>query len=81
MIGNWVLVGSRLSPGLVYPVQGPQHRRHRCTGGNPGKAMKIVRGLKDMGYKKKLRELGLLGLKKERWKEGGKLTAIYSYLT
>ena len=27
MIGNWVLLSSRLSPGLVYPVHGPQHGR------------------------------------------------------
>lgn len=74
------MLSSRLSLGFVCPVQATQHRRHQYTGGNPGKAIKIVRSLKDMGYKTRLRELGLLGLKKKRWKEGGNLTAIYSYL-
>jgi len=50
------------------------------TGGNPGKEMKIVRRLKDMGYKKRLRESGLLDLKKTRWKERGNLSAVYSFL-
>lgn len=79
MTGNWVLLSSRLLLGFVCPVQAPQYRRHCYIGGNPGKATRIVRGLKDVEYEKRLRELNLLSLKK-RWKEGGNLTAIYSYL-
>ena len=54
------------------------HLQKKMVGEEQKRATKMLRGLKDLPFEERLRELGLFGLKKRRHEEG--LTASFQYI-